>query len=367
MKKATFRVSVAAEPEADAGGAAFPRLLSFPQGVPIEHANMELRASAKGSGKKRKVQVSSEFNGVTLLSESDSSSKNDYYKFAVGVLDEATGVMTIHAADHAYVMRPTVSGRQENVKVSTLSYEAKRQSLTDEFGSRKKKRALAAAQSNTISAENISGAAAVETEISTSIDNSADAAVFLNAAEQALEQNRMQLLPAYDESATSLVDCYPIEKLMPNEVTTAIGELYDGILANNSADTTTSKRELSDIFMARFQGGDNVFISLTEGYHAAFHPSLPSELKKSDRKAIKSKICQVLLLEYMLWMYREMAAKFNKVITHEELTAALEDAPAGVFRFLTDKFSTYKKFAGKASFAGSKALRYKFVISHLFR
>jgi hypothetical protein len=354
----SFRVQVASE---SAEIAAHPRLLSFPQGVPVDHADMTVNVVQKGTGKRRKLNVSSELNGVTFTTtEADASSKNDFYKFAVGILDESTGVMTLHAADHAFVMRPVVVGREDKLRTSATSYEAKRESLTQEFGSRKKKRALAAAQSNTISAENISGASAVEHAIVTSIADDVDTtSAIVSAADQALELNRMQLLPPYDESATSEADCYPLEGIINPTVSAALSELYDTIVQTAASDpNTSSKKELSDIFSARFSGGPEVFGTLMVGYHAAFPSSLPTELKKSEKKVIKAKMCQVLLLEYMLWMFREISAKFNKTITSEELVAALEDAPTGVFKYLTDSFAQFRKFNGKPSYVASKPVRY---------
>jgi hypothetical protein len=121
----------------------------------------------------------------------------------------------------------------------------------------------------------------------------------------------------------------------------------------NTVGKNTSAARAFPAIMGRLADG-----TLMVGYHAAFPSSLPTELKKSDKKAIKAKMCQVLLLEYMLWMFREISAKFNKTITSEELVAALEDAPTGVFKYLTDSFAQFRKFNGKPSYVASKPVRY---------
>eukprot|EP00600_Ochromonadales_sp_CCMP1393_P012835 CAMPEP_0175007980 /NCGR_PEP_ID=MMETSP0005-20121125/6725_1 /TAXON_ID=420556 /ORGANISM="Ochromonas sp., Strain CCMP1393" /LENGTH=129 /DNA_ID=CAMNT_0016263507 /DNA_START=313 /DNA_END=702 /DNA_ORIENTATION=- len=73
--------------------------------------------------------------------------------------------------EHIYVMRPEVSSSSSSnnnysnaskrPSTASMDYAQRRQSLTEEFGSRKKKRALVAERSNTILAENISGAKSI--------------------------------------------------------------------------------------------------------------------------------------------------------------------------------------------------------------
>lgn len=97
----------------------------------------------------------------------------DTNQFAIVVYNEQTRKFKIHIADHVYALRsaPTEDAFNSsasdgiaagNSKDSTLTAPERRKSLIEEFGSKKKKRALRAAASNTISVENISGAVALE-------------------------------------------------------------------------------------------------------------------------------------------------------------------------------------------------------------
>ena len=99
----------------------------------------------------------------------------DTNQFAIVVYNEQTKKFKIHIADHVYALRSapteetfnssTSDGAAGNSKDSTLTAPERRKSLIEEFGSKKKKRALRAAASNTISVENISGAVALENSL----------------------------------------------------------------------------------------------------------------------------------------------------------------------------------------------------------
>lgn len=66
-------------------------------------------------------------------------------RFLVGVEDEESGEMTLHEAGHAYALRQSVAGRQENVEdyaMEDLAWKQRRDALVNQFGSKKKKAAI---------------------------------------------------------------------------------------------------------------------------------------------------------------------------------------------------------------------------------
>lgn len=110
--------------------------------------------------------------------------------------NEQTKKFKMHVTDHVYALRSAPADEThnnsssgfENSKDSIRSAPERRKSLIEEFGSKKKKRALRAAASNTISAENISGAVALESSLYTS--NMSDInQELVDAAEEALSKS----------------------------------------------------------------------------------------------------------------------------------------------------------------------------------
>lgn len=349
----------------------YPKLVSFPQGIPSSSADLQLQVAQKGSGKKRKKVVVAQHGGVIFSSEgSEGTNKADLYKFGLAVLDESTGKLVIHPTDQAYILRPSVRGREEPVRNSTMSYAERKQSLTEEFGSRKKKRALQAAQSNTISSENIAGAAAVESamvlQLTEDID---DGEVLIDAAEQALEQNRVKLLPTFNVDATEVEDAYPLSSLIPANVREAIEETFDTAISEfitasgGSEEVSTepveknskvTKQVVLDVWGRRLQSSP-WWSSLASGYHAAFPPDLANTLKKSDRRSIRKTLVSTLMLEYALKLHRHLSSSFDNTVFKDELLTAL-DCSQDVFRYLSDSFTHYKKFKGRPALVASKSM-----------
>jgi hypothetical protein len=143
----------------------FPLLVSFPQGIPQNHEDMALMVGRKQSGKAIKTMITSSFDDVVYKASDygEYTTKKDSCKFAIGVLDEKTKKLRIIKTDHVFVMKPQIEAPQTTApRNSTMDYAERRQSLTDEFGSRKKKRALMAEKSNTILTENIAGAKTIQ-------------------------------------------------------------------------------------------------------------------------------------------------------------------------------------------------------------
>jgi len=145
--------------------ATFPIVVSFPQGIPADSEDLciEVRRQEKGKYSKQVVSVSGPEVRLSGCDFGDFSREKNTANFAIGVWDERTGQLSLHSTDHVYSLRTT---HLEENSISELSKPEnavkRRKTLTTEFGSKKKKRAMQAAESNTISVENISGASAIQ-------------------------------------------------------------------------------------------------------------------------------------------------------------------------------------------------------------
>jgi hypothetical protein len=116
-----------------------PRMVSFPIGVPPNAEDMVLELSHKVSGRgKRKRQVVTTIDGLVYRGSDvgDFSMSNNTMQWAIGRLDETTGVMTIVPADHAFIMRPELEKNplSRPPRLSSLSTSERREMRTDEFG-----------------------------------------------------------------------------------------------------------------------------------------------------------------------------------------------------------------------------------------
>lgn len=125
---------------------------------------MTLVVGRKQTGKTTRTVVASAFDSVTYKGSDygEYAVKKDTCKYAVGVYDEKTKKLKLVKTDHVFVMKPHIESKSVVPRLSEITYDQRRQSLTEEFGSRKKKRALAAEKSNTILTENIAGASSMQ-------------------------------------------------------------------------------------------------------------------------------------------------------------------------------------------------------------
>lgn len=170
------------------GGGAhdFPLIVSFPQGIPENVEEMQINASRKSS-KLSKTQLSTKLNGISYKGANFGElAGKDGYKYAIGVHSSKNNHIKIIPTDHIFVLKPHMQVVEAAARPSSMSYAERKQSLTEEFGSSKKKRALKAAQSNIISAENISGASALESSLTApQVDNT-----LIDAAKANLSRNK---------------------------------------------------------------------------------------------------------------------------------------------------------------------------------
>ncbi len=249
MVKSKSSNSVALHVESDKDDT-YPRVIAFPNDMPL--GALDLTVGCKGTGKKRKRQIVSNVNGVIFKGcdyGTASSHKNDMCKFAVGKVDSTTGKMTIYPTNHVFVMRPELAKESlEPAKHSGLSLNERRTALTEEFGSRKKKRALQQAESNKIVDDNISGADAVASTLTDSIYET-ETVVHQDASEYALEQNRKLLLPYYDGNTTVEADAYPLTSesdqstkcLMTSTIFATFSDMYQSLLPEDITEVKAKK------------------------------------------------------------------------------------------------------------------------------
>lgn len=140
----------------------FPGLLSFPQGIPQTIDRAKISAKRKRSDKHPKTNLQVDLDSISYkgFDYGEHSSKKNFHNYAVGVLG-SDGKMKLYPCSQAFVMRPELAERESDRPV--LSSMEKRESLTNEFGSKKKIRMMNAAKSNLISTDNISGANELQT------------------------------------------------------------------------------------------------------------------------------------------------------------------------------------------------------------
>lgn len=336
---------------------AFPRLVSFPGGVPANSEDMEMLVGQKGTGKKRRRQVICTQNGLsyTGIDHGDTHShKNNLCKYAVAKLDAATGIMTIYPTEHVYAMRPQVvaSGHAADPDtLSTMTADERRTALTEEFGSSKKKRAMKQAASNSIEDSNVSGASAVELAITDSMLE-VEASAHVDASEFALEQNRRLILPPYDEKTTVEADAYPLAKLMHGSVAYDIDAMYmEGMPADlaeqkskkilpvsaNAVRALLTQMEASATFLEAVTAAEEQLVE------AGFELKT---MEKHDAIAAFKLRCTALLYQcFLIKMFKHLiSAKFQQAIA-EELAEALQ-MPGSSSDVIFKTFGATSKKAG---------------------
>eukprot|EP00602_Paraphysomonas_sp_CaronLab_P006161 CAMPEP_0185021998 /NCGR_PEP_ID=MMETSP1103-20130426/4715_1 /TAXON_ID=36769 /ORGANISM="Paraphysomonas bandaiensis, Strain Caron Lab Isolate" /LENGTH=337 /DNA_ID=CAMNT_0027553851 /DNA_START=109 /DNA_END=1122 /DNA_ORIENTATION=- len=247
---------------------------------------------------------------------------------------------------------------------SDLTNYERKQSLTEAFGSKKKKRAMRAMESNTISAENITGAEAINhvvANMSKTQSPSAggtqddDSSTIINAAQQAIEMQRRQMLPMYETTATSLSEAYPIQGLVPSGVYHGLKEWVEGVVAELSGEGEPVLSSLAGDWEDKLakEGAPQMVLSLVAQTFAQ-HSSKPAELKR--------KLCHLLLYTCLLRFCASMIDR-RRPMDKDELAKELMNPPPQVLRHITDAFAVHKKTNGKSAFVGTKALADK-VLMH---
>lgn len=333
-------------------GDTIPKLVSYPIAVAPEGA--KISTSCKGKGKKRKYILSSNCHGLPFEAQ-DYSSQN-LCKYALGFYDENKKELELLPANHIFIMEKLqdTSGVDVNDILSPLSHQQRKANLTEAFGSKKKKRAMKAIESNTISADSISTASAlsqiiVSTNESThpSQDSESSHKAQENAAKDALEAQRGIMLPPHDTSALTLQDAYPLQDLLTKAIHQSLKEWVvniakeyndKGILAGQGSHW--NERLGSEL------GG---CIGVSVGHIFSRFETSPSQLTQK---------LGLLLLYHVQLKFCKVMLDSRRAIEREELQTALAYPPSEVFRHLTHSFSVFRKVAGKPAFASTKVLMY---------
>jgi hypothetical protein len=178
----------------EAAGA--PLLVSFPGGVPAFQLNeMGVVATrmiaTKSSGNKTRVKVTLDNLMYEGHDFGDNAAKKDVYHYAIGVIrKDDDSKLHIYPTGHPYSLRTKPKTFVSKTARSSMTNLERRESLTQEFGSKKKKSQVRAAKSNLISAENISGAKdlrSMVTENAPEMDEN-----FLQTAEDVIKRSRIR-------------------------------------------------------------------------------------------------------------------------------------------------------------------------------
>jgi len=350
-----------------------PRLLSFPVGVPPNAEEMELNLSHKSSGRgKRKRQVETSLDGLTYrgCDYGEFSSGNNSLQYAIARLDESTGIMTIVPADHAFIMRPELERNQipKPPRLSSLSTVERREMRTDEFGSRKKQRAQQVAASNVISAQNISGADAVESAM---LNNVSDDAKVNNATEMAISGNRELYLPKFNQSAKDVADVYPLHSLISDDVDAALEEYTEQIYANlaeqhaasfGGGDKKIKKQktsQLAESFCKHMQTREAAAECVLKGLGKIRESALSAVTAESGdgdkvaRKRFKKGSRRAVMLHFMIRFYQVVSASVSKFKPDAYKSEIIDKirAPHVISSYLLANFTSASTFKGKVSFS----------------
>ena len=360
-----------------------PSLVSFPVGVPPNAGEMELQLVYRTHGNKKKRVVSTAIDGLLFrgCDDGDFSSANSAVQFAVGRIDESTGVMRVIPAGHAFIMRPTLEKVDKTLappRLSSMSTMERREMRTEAFGSRKKKRAQQVAASNSISAQNISGASVVEESMTNAV-NMDDESENLNATERAISNNRSLYLPTFNLDATAPADIFPILGLVPEQVDAALEELSDkiyksiedewgqGEVGGNGDESQQRKKlksgQLCEYFLSHMQTKESAsecvlrsILRLKDGLGSKKGEEedrgKDKDKDKYQRKHLKRVSRRVIMLHFMVRFHQAMTTavgNFKSDVVREEIERAIK-APRVISKRLFDAFTSASTYKGKVAF-----------------
>jgi hypothetical protein len=332
-----------------------PTLLSFPFGVPQSSDEIQLQAFEKNTSKKRKYILESDSAAGVNFQGSNygvNNMSNDCTGFSIGVYDEGTGVVELHCVGHAFTMEQ--QGQEDDEVPAALSAASmtameRRQSLTDTFGSKKKKRALRAAESNIISSQNIVAADTISEILTESIignDRKTAASSQLEAdasslPKSAMDQHREMMLPPFDASATVLKEAYPlVGGLVPRHVVRMLEEWVD------SASSQMSGGGSAGDWQQRLD---------QDSYCQTVQDIFDLNISQLKDKKFKKGLGSLLLCDIMVRLAFQLSES-SKPIVKETLEEKLSTPPPQLLRHLTDSFAVFKKSFGKSSFVSTKSL-----------
>jgi hypothetical protein len=343
-EKVTFKVQ---STDAAADDANIPKLLSFPSGAPHDTSNAELFLWRKKSGSKVKQTLTCEADGIVFRGTDygvGSGASSDSFNYAIGVYDKSSHTMSLVPTHHPFAMSRLPLTDTSSGAVSDMTSWERRSALTEQFGSRKRQRAAKAAESNIISYENISGAGDVEANMAERSLKVEEGAKVASAAQLALSEQRLQLLPAWNELAVDMSEAYPLDDLLPEDVRTVLAEEYAAKVAQMSADSITDKNSWLDHFFPNVSG--EYLSSLVEA-------NITDNMAK-HKKSSKFRTCGLLYLDMLLNFYI-LTSTSNSAKKSEVL--AKFAWPESVLDHIAQKFAVIKKVRNEDVYQRNKQIR----------
>ena len=190
-------------------------VLSFPNGVPDHGDDMNI--------KRKRNSIVSNLNNVKYETTGDNANDCNYL---IGIMNKKKNELLLMPTDGISIMKPTFVNEDfypVPLVLGTMTNDERRSSLTEEFGSSKKKRAVKASASNVILSENIAGNKVLSNVmISQYVDTP-----MLDAGRDALQVIRETLLPKFNADAEVVKDIFPISELIPGNLSYALEQHYD--------------------------------------------------------------------------------------------------------------------------------------------
>ncbi|CAM9829313.1 unnamed protein product [Scytosiphon promiscuus] len=283
----------------------------------------------------------------------------DLCRYLVGVEDVETGEMTLHEAGHAYALRQSVGGRQDQVEdhaMESLEWKKRKDALVNQFGSKKKKAAIRARDANVIQAGSVVGGSAMsrvlgqalrEDEGNSDEDSSANPAT-TDGAQAAVEEARRLFLPKMRAEASTPDGVYSADDIAgPQEL-----EAMERQIDRTAEEYEGGLQEWVKEFSERSRDSCPRFVS----------KRLASllDLREANQK---KKMLQLLYLRHMC-VFHHGGHLFKG--TPAELSAKV-DIPEIVLRRLLEKFCVHETrgAGGSSSYVRTKTLKNQLVVHAL--
>ncbi|SPQ97922.1 unnamed protein product (mitochondrion) [Plasmodiophora brassicae] len=186
-----------------------PQLLTFPSGIPADVVSKSMRFSLSTSGDAKETILES--SGDCAFNYRGSVRKDDPQatRFAIGIFDPDAGTVTLSSQGiNLFTMQREPRDSMLEHDRSGSTYAETKRLLIDDFGSKKRKRAMKSADMNRIDVEEATAQGAIQQALiagKSSIGNvpSADAV--------------REFLPPYDANALDTRDIYPLDDIITTE------------------------------------------------------------------------------------------------------------------------------------------------------
>jgi hypothetical protein len=355
-----------------------PKVASFPGGVPSQFQSMELKSLVKGPEKKRKYHLEGKTSGMAITNHflsflgemnslkfegydyGDQNPSYDLNSYAIGIYDEQKKSITIQPIHHIFALNVVHENRDIVPEMnSSLSNYDRKHDLTEAFGSKKKKRAMKQQESNTISSDSITGAAAIHDAIGVTLSvesseqqEATTTSTTHDAASQALAAHRDLMLPPHNMTATTLADAYPIKTLYSGAAHHGIQEWIDTMASEvkELTATTSPLTKWKEVLQQRSVPG--LCMDLIESMYAE---KVTSSTDTAGLKQFQKSLKIFLYFSSMLKFCECLISNSkDRPVSRDLITEALVDAPVSLLRYFTDTFALHKKMNGVHCFQATK-------------